>query len=290
MGRRVYIATLWLIWLGSTSFLIGNGAAYYELPLVERPHVQDHVMLKPGGVTGHGVGIVGSLMMIVGVAVYAVRKRSRRLVTWGNLRDWLALHIFLCVAGAMLVTFHTAFKFGGLVAVSYWCMVGVAFSGLLGRYVYVRIPRDIRGNELTATVLQSDYEATARQLRDQYALAPEVIREIDDLFGFDTSGQVTEHSRSILWMVREDVLRSLRRRRVRRLLRGRAKLSSDSVRDVMRLVRRRATLVRSIHFYATARRILHYWHVVHLPFTIVMFLILLIHSATAILFGYRWIF
>lgn len=290
MRRRLYIATLWVFWLGIVIFLVFHGRDYYSLPVVERPHAPGHSQLKPGGLVGHGLGIVGSLLMIFGVMMYSMRKRMRRLMGWGNLRNWLAFHIFLCVTGATLVTFHTAFKFGGLVSMSFWCMVGVAFSGVLGRYVYVRIPRDIRGNELSAAALQSDYDAVARQLREVYVLPVEVIQRIDVLFAFHTSEDIQTGSRNIFRMVFEDGLRIWRRHQVRQLLQVGGQLPTQSVREVMRLVKQRATLVRSIQFYSTVRRILHYWHVIHLPFTVVMFLIMFVHVITAILFGYRWVF
>jgi hypothetical protein len=38
------------------------------------------------------------------------------------------------------------------------------------------------------------------------------------------------------------------------------------------------------------KQIFHYWHVVHLPFSVIMFVILLIHVAVTVAFGYTWIF
>jgi hypothetical protein len=36
------------------------------------------------------------------------------------------------------------------------------------------------------------------------------------------------------------------------------------------------------------QRLFHYWHVLHLPLAIVMFLILAVHVAVALVFGYGW--
>jgi hypothetical protein len=35
---------------------------------------------------------------------------------------------------------------------------------------------------------------------------------------------------------------------------------------------------------------LRYWHVAHLPFALIMLVIMLIHVAVALIFGYNWIF
>jgi len=64
------------------------------------------------------------------------------------------------------VLYHTALKFGGIVAVSFWSMAAVVLSGVIGRFIYVRIPRTIQGNELSVKELEPgrrriDYQAEA---------------------------------------------------------------------------------------------------------------------------------
>ena len=51
--------------------------------------------------------------------------------------------------GPVLVTLHTAFKFNGIVSIAYWSMVLVVLSGFVGRYLYVRVPKTLRGTELS---------------------------------------------------------------------------------------------------------------------------------------------
>jgi hypothetical protein len=67
----------------------------------------------------------------------------------GKLENWLEFHIFLCALGPIMVLFHTAYKFGGIVAVSFWSMVAVFLSGIIGRFIYLQIPRSIEGRELS---------------------------------------------------------------------------------------------------------------------------------------------
>jgi hypothetical protein len=282
-------ALLTVLWLAAVACLIAVGWGYYRLPLEARPYSGWHLQLKPGGTWGHGLGIFGSVMMTAGVVLYMLRKRARWMMPMGNLRHWLTFHIFLCATGATLVTFHTAFKFGGLVAFSFWSMVGVAASGVLGRYVYVRVPRDIRGNALTAEAVRVQYEELSAKLR-LFGLAEELLSEIDAVFGQPAVDQDGGESGTVLRMISDDFLRLFRIWRVRRLLKEHAGLPSGAVQQVLGLVRQRTALLRSIHFYTTVRQVLHYWHVIHLPFALVMFLIMLIHVATALLFGYRWVF
>ena len=131
--HRIYVGLFLIVGISVTILLGINGYQYYTTPLEERFFSPDHVMLKPSGAWGHGFGIIGTLMMIVGVGVYMIRKRYRKFFNLGYLKHWLEFHIFLCSVGPVLVLYHTAFKFGGIVSVSFWSMVLVVLSGVVGR-------------------------------------------------------------------------------------------------------------------------------------------------------------
>jgi hypothetical protein len=65
--------------------------------------------------------------------LYMARKRVPALRNLGNLRWWLEVHLFCGVIGPVLVTYHTSFKFNGIVSAAYWSMVIVVLSGFVGR-------------------------------------------------------------------------------------------------------------------------------------------------------------
>ena len=109
-------------------------------PLEERFYHPDHENFKPSGLFGHGLGIVGTLLILIGVFIYIARKRYQFLSRYGRVKYWLEFHIFLCTLGPIMVLFHTAFKFGGIVSISFWSMVAVVISGVIGRYIYIQIP------------------------------------------------------------------------------------------------------------------------------------------------------
>jgi hypothetical protein len=125
-----------------------GGWSYYRAPLEVRGYTPQHRLLRPAGRVGQSLGIAGLVMMAVPVA-YAARKRWFRSPLAGSMRAWLNLHIFAGIVGPVLITFHTALKFNGVISVAYWSMIAVMLSGFVGRYLYVRIPRTIRGAELT---------------------------------------------------------------------------------------------------------------------------------------------
>ena len=79
----IYVGTFFVVGILVLILLAFNGYQYYSLPVEERFFNASHSVLKPSGVWGHGFGIIGTLMMIVGVAIYMIRKRSRKLFTFG---------------------------------------------------------------------------------------------------------------------------------------------------------------------------------------------------------------
>ena len=122
--HTIYVGSFFLVVISVMILLAIHGYDYYSTPVVDRPFLVEngeyaytesgepirnpkHSTLKPSGSLGHGFGIAGTLMMIFGVAVYMVRKRSRRFFTWGYLKHWLEFHIFLCSVGPILVLYHT---------------------------------------------------------------------------------------------------------------------------------------------------------------------------------------
>src|SRR5512135_2149039 len=160
----VFVMFLVLIAVTSTIVIGIRGFSYYTTPLEQRPFHAQYESLKPTGLEGHAFGIFGSLMIMVGVAMYSSRKRLRVFGGLGRIKHWLEFHIFLCLLGPILVLYHTTFKFGGLVAVSFWSMSAVVLSGVIGRYLYVQIPKGMQGNELSVADLNAENEKLSATL------------------------------------------------------------------------------------------------------------------------------
>jgi hypothetical protein len=144
----IYIGIFVAITAIALLYLSYYGKPYYSVSMEDRFYHPGHESLKSSGYIGHGLGIAGSLCIIIGVGTYMARKRYHSLSRIGVLKYWLEFHIFLCVLGTILVIFHAAFKVGGLAAVSFWSMIIVFTSGIAGRFIYIQIPRSIDGREL----------------------------------------------------------------------------------------------------------------------------------------------
>jgi len=284
--HRILLIILYSLTILVSAYLSVVGWEYYGLDTKDRPHHELHEQWKPSGFISHGAGVIGSTLMLI-LLLYSLRKRLRIMQNWGNIRQWLNYHIWMGITGPILVLFHTTFKFGGIVAVSFWSMVAVALSGVLGRYIYVQIPRSMSGNELTAAEMRELEEDLQEQIKYE-AAGNEKALEIVQSF-FESEERVS--ARSGLWnWIKRDLGEPFRYHTLSQNLRKDLKSSTVRVKDLIKLARKRARLGRRVLFLNTARKLLHHWHIFHKPFAAVMILIMIVHVGVAITLGYVWIF
>jgi hypothetical protein len=277
LSHRIYLATMNTIVLGVITYLGYSGYSYYHSPLEERFYQADHAMLKPSGPFGHGYGIVGTLMIIIGVFGYQARKYMKSLGRIGILKHWLEFHIFLCTLGPILVLFHTSFKFGGLISISFWSMVAVVASGVAGRFIYLQIPRTIQGRELS--------------LHEIHDMKSQITQQIEREIGNDLLQQIihtgeNEEKKGYINQVMFDF-------KIKNRLKGQlkfAQIQGKKLRMIMKLIGQEMTMNRRIIGLQNMQKLFKYWHVIHLPFAIIMLVIMLIHVAVTVLLGYHWIF
>ena len=102
---------------------------------------------EASGLTGHLMGVVGFVLMLMTEVLYSLRKRYK-LSRWGKMQHWLSFHIYTGLVGPYLVLLHSAFKFQGLAGVLMLMTVIIVLSGFVGRYLYTAIPRSLDGEEV----------------------------------------------------------------------------------------------------------------------------------------------
>lgn len=283
--HKLYIGTLTSIVVIVTIILSWIGYSYYTTPLVERFYHPMHNMFKSSGSVGHGLGIVGTLLILIGVFGYMIRKKNVRLKRYGALKYWLEFHIFLCTLGPVMILFHTAFKFGGIVSISFWSMVCVVASGVLGRFIYLQIPRTIQGRELTIHEIQerrkNKIESVGFKSDFEKLQLEEVLSE-----ALGKSKSSTGESMGYLKQV-------LFTRKIQGEIRNKIlelNVAPHNVRPIMALVKNEVSTTFKIKRLAMMQRLFRYWHIAHLPFALIMLIIMVIHVVVTLLFGYRWIF
>ena len=286
--HRIYVGSFFVIGIVASVLLLNNGFHYYSTSIEDRFFLPEHLSLKPSGTFGHGIGILGSLMMIVGVAVYIIRKRIRKFTNIGILKHWLEFHIFLCSLGPIFVLYHTAFKFGGIVAVSFWSMVAVVLSGVIGRFIYTQIPHSISGQELSVNDLKNMSLYLDNKLNKDTSVHSGLVKEIEAAYDPALYANLSFTS-ALVYSIKEHFkMRSI-------LVRLKSELKTSgidkiNIKGTIKTAKTKITTSRRIGLLRTMRNIFRYWHIFHLPFAIVMFVIMIIHVAVTIVFGYKWIF
>ena len=285
LTHRIYIITLSSIVILVAVYLSVKGYSYYSTPLEERFYHPDHKNFKASGLYGHGLGIFGTLLRGIGVFGYMARKRYRILYSLGALKYWLEFHIFLCSLGPVMILFHTSFKFGGIVSVSFWSMIAVVASGVLGRFIYLQIPRTIEGKALSrneiknlmsdkASDLKIDESAPDIDLESILAVARTKASDVKPGFiGF--FAQYIDNIR-----IRKDINNELKDKN----------LDQNEIRPIMQMVGTEISLTRKIQYLEAMQRLFRYWHIAHLPFALIMLIIMVVHVIITLTFGARWIF
>lgn len=256
----------------TTIYLFYTGYTYYNTPLEERFYHPNHNWFKPSGVYGQGLGILGTLMITFGVSVYIARKRYNFLSKYIRLKYLLEFHIFLCTLGPILILFHTAFKFGGIVSIAFWSMVAVVLSGVIGRFIYIQIPRTIEGRALSLQEVKHMKTDIADELTEKYQLDDHIVQMI---VSYTNEQNEPGNYRST---------RNLRKELKVKNLPKKERIS------ILKMVKNELSLSRKIGRLETMQRLFKYWHVAHMPFALVMLIIVVIHIGVTLTLGYKWIF
>ncbi len=267
---------------------LARAGGYYLLPLWERPDSPLHRALQPSGDVGHPFGWIGAALMLVGVGLYSSRKRVRALRGRGPMRTWLNLHIYLCLVGPFLVAFHTAGKLRGLGVYSFWSMVVVAASGIVGRWLYQQFPRTMRGETMSLEEIRSEQAELHARLAERFRLAPQLLKAVDDATEASVKrirGLARFGLLAIPVLLLDDLWRPLRLAALRRRLGLGRRLARRERHEMFRLIRRQTAIARRLAFLDTFRRVFTYWHVIHLAFFAAMLVLLFLHVGSELFFG-----
>jgi hypothetical protein len=96
-GHQVRLFLGYLIAIALVAGIFAYGFNYYTLSSTERPFSPKHVLLKPSGVIGVKLGMLG-LGMFLCIFLYPLRKRWAWLGRQGSSRHWMDNHVLLGLA------------------------------------------------------------------------------------------------------------------------------------------------------------------------------------------------
>ncbi len=298
-SERGHITRVRTAAISSLLFLLGltvYGFNYYTLPLEDRPYSPKHELLRPSGLIGINLGVLGTAMFFV-IFLYALRKLWPWLGRIGTAKHWMDFHVILGVAAPFVIGFHASFKFRGIAGIAFWIMVAVALSGVIGRYLYNKIPRSVTAAELSLSELQKNEAELSIALAAQsiytheeleqvlHVPTPDHIRRIGPLF-------------ALFEMLSFDFrmpfqLAALRRASMHDFggtlasFGGLRSSGNPEVERVVRLVRQKASLSRRLIFLNHTQRVFHLWHVVHRPFSYAFAVLAIMHIVVVTGLGFH---
>jgi hypothetical protein len=295
-GHRSRVAAAYLLFLTLIAALTVYGFDYYTLSAADRPFSPKHAALRPSGVIGIKLGILGVVMFLI-IFLYPLRKRWPWLMRKGVSKHWLDFHVVLGVAAPFVIAFHSSFKFRGFAGLAFWIMFAVSLSGIIGRYLYAQIPHSLSTAELTRKELQERQQQLTDKLQSQKVITQadlQALRRMPSAEKVEQLSMVT----ALGYMFALDFARTMGIAKLRRRSLGAGEilatmggLRASSNRELERAInaaRDEAALAKRVLFLSRSQQVFHLWHVVHKPFSWSFAILALIHIIVVINLGYRW--
>ncbi len=295
-GHRSRVAAGYVLFATLILALTVYGFDYYTLGSADRPFSPKFTALRPSGTIGLKLGWLGVTMFLI-IFLYPLRKHWSWLMKKGNSRHWLDYHVILGISAPFVIAFHSSFKFGGFAGMAFWIMFAVSVSGIIGRYLYGQIPRNLKAAEMTQRELQDFHQKLLGQLTQQKLVSERDLRALLTLPSPERVRQLSMVS-ALGYMFALDLARAFRVARLRRhalafgdkvsTLGGFLQTGNREVERAVGAAREDAALTKRILFLKRSEQVFHLWHVVHKPFSYTFALLALFHIGLALSMGFRW--
>jgi hypothetical protein len=176
-------------------------------------------------------------------------------------------------------------KFGGIVSISFWSMVAVFASGIIGRFIYIQIPRTIEGRELSLSELKDSQSSITEVLQSEVELKENTI----DLISHSIEGRSAVKGSSLQRFIKKYQQDRQNLKKIKVELSS-YNISKSQRNQIIKKIKDEIVLNRRIDRLNFMKEMFKYWHVAHLPFAVIMLVIMIIHVVVTLLFGYKWIF
>lgn len=249
--------------------------------------LRDKQLLNPEEGVGYWLGIVGGSMMLL-LLFYPSGKKSALLRRQGMVKHWFRIHMLIGLIGPLLILYHCNFSVDAMNSkVALYSMLGVAISGIIGRYIYTRIHRGLYGKRANIEELRSEISDSLENSRGLATILPGFIGELHSVSAELLGDQFTRSiglRRSLLWTIKYYVVRVRMYLLIRRELRARAILSVALQANTKNLRKtanayaaQQVKLMRQVAQISIFERLFSFWHVFHMPLFILLIISALVH-------------
>jgi len=248
--------------------------------------------VSPNGATLVGLiyGII-SFVAILLLMYYGMRKRSYTAKHW-SLRAWLSFHVYIGTMTLLLVPLHAGFKFGfDIHTLAYVLLVMVVGSGIVGAALYLLLPRRFEpfGEELTYTMGHGTDEELRKIIRQMRALAIDKSQEFAD--ACQTEIEYGIPKRHVGWGLvwRKSATAALVATQIEAFqdyLQHIPEVEHEAFQNLARLATQKRDLEHRMAAQMRLQNLLEAWLYIHLPVSLVMFIVVIIHILVVFYYGY----
>ncbi len=266
------------------------GLPYYLSPASERVRSDLHAWLRPSGPVGQSFGLAGLLLFLF-MWLYPLRKAFGARRGLGSVGAWMRFHTAVGLSLPVIIAVHAGWRFQGLIGLGYAAMLTVSASGIVGRYLYTRIPRSRSGLELTRDEIASRRRTLVTEIAVALGLEPEEVER-------SLTEAVQPSAGTGLWgtlrrMVVDDFARWAAMRRLRARWSaprgGRPRMDRRVLDRALRLARDEIRYNQQLRILDATHRVFRYWHVAHRPVSVTALIAVIIHVAVAVAMGQTWL-
>ncbi len=242
----------------------------------------------------HLFGLVGFLCFLISFNHDALKrylKKQKRTVN--SFKRLHKFHIYCGCIGFVLILSHTEFHYRGLPSLTFYALFLTVFTGLLGEFIFKRIPKNIRGEELTQEELMQISHGITKTLVSIFesdrnmgiSLTVPQIREMAGYISAVSQDDVPKSwLRSMFLLFYDDILSIFRKKAIRRRIVDELPLSRAPKEIVMELIVKKSIIMRNIHFYKTLQQAGKYWRDTHKWLHKITIVLIVIHSIVGTVF------
>ncbi len=272
-------------WYTRHAAILGYGLAALAILIGWLGREERHIRADFG--IGYWLGIIGASAMAL-LLLYPIRKRVRFLQGAGATSLWFRAHIALGVLGPILILYHCNFQLGSLNSrVALFCTLLVAFSGLVGRYLYANVFVGLSGRKENLRHLVERARLTSEQKKYATAVVPRLLERMsayDRRVLTPPDSMLANALLPVSLTLRTRWARFWLTRFARRQIRLYAIASNQAAEQQQRLEQVVSTFiaehlrrVRRVAAFGFYEHVFSLWHLFHLPFFYILVLAALIH-------------
>jgi len=240
----------------------------------------DNYITAENGV-GYTLGIVGGVLMLI-LLLYPLSKRASILTRILPSRYWFGYHMILGIIGPTMILFHSNFHMSSInSSIALICMLLVAGSGLVGRYIYTHIHHGLYGTRIDIKELKQQSEKDHSALVKLFAMDEKLNKQLlkmENKALQEYTGIVT----SLMHVIYLGIHAPRIKRKVMKLLKNSyAETSEDKIlpdnKVVAKLVNHYTLALRRTAAFRVYERLFSLWHILHLPLFFMMIITAIIH-------------